>query len=155
MSDVPFGVWLGREVSARTLLFHGAVAEWMGLNPTDYKVLDILHRAGRMTAGEIAAETGLSTGAVTGVVDRLERGRWAERVKDPDDRRKVVVVPVVDEARDRRVEEIFAPLAREMEALLATFDSRELAALERYFRRTVEVLTEETARVRKLPPVGS
>ena len=87
MSDVPFGVWLGREVSARTLLFHGAVAEWMGLNPTDYKVLDILHRAGRMTAGEIAAETGLSTGAVTGVVDRLERGRWAERVKDPDDRR--------------------------------------------------------------------
>src|SRR5687768_1898236 len=81
-----------RETSAFTVLFHTRLAERMGLSPTDEKCLDLAVRArGPITAGKIVELSGLSTGAVTGVIDRLERAGYVRRVRDPHDRRKVLV----------------------------------------------------------------
>jgi DNA-binding MarR family transcriptional regulator len=67
------------------------VCELLGINRTDGRCLDILDQHGRMTAGRLGELSGLSSGAVTGVIDRLERGGYARRVPDPDDRRRVLV----------------------------------------------------------------
>jgi DNA-binding MarR family transcriptional regulator len=70
------GQEVGRELSARTVLFHQAVADRLGIGITDHKCLDIAHRAAKgqtLTAGRLAEETGLTTGAITGVLDRLEK----------------------------------------------------------------------------------
>ncbi len=67
---------LGRELSARTLMFHAAIAERVELSATEHKALDILSRAGALTAGQLAELTGLTTGAITGLIDRLEKVRF-------------------------------------------------------------------------------
>src|SRR5258708_16548377 len=73
--------------------FHDAVAACLGVNRTDLRCLDILDLAGRKTAGELATEMGMSTGAVTALIDRLEKAGYVNRVRDPGDRRRVLVEP--------------------------------------------------------------
>ncbi|HUJ55063.1 MAG TPA: MarR family transcriptional regulator [Gaiellaceae bacterium] len=68
-----------------------AVADHLGINRTDQRALDVLDQRGRLTAGELAEAMHLTSGAVTTVVDRLEKRGLAKRVRDPDDRRRVLV----------------------------------------------------------------
>jgi DNA-binding MarR family transcriptional regulator len=80
-----------------------AAADYLGINRTDANAIDVIDRYGRITAGELARELRLSTGAITAVVDRLERAGYARRVADPDDRRRVLleITPVVQENGER------------------------------------------------------
>ena len=78
--------------------FDQAVADTLGLNRTDLRVIDIVEREGRLTAGQVAERTGLTTGAVTTVIDRLEEAGYARRVRDTEDRRRVFV-EVTEETR--------------------------------------------------------
>src|SRR6266852_1771624 len=82
-----------REMSAATIMFHQAIADRLGMNITDHKCADILSRTGPITAGELAQRTGLTTGAITGVIDRLEKAGFVCRAKDPSDRRRVILSP--------------------------------------------------------------
>ena len=93
-------------------MFHQAVAECVGLNVTDHKCLDVLVRSGPMTAGQLAQLTGLTTGAVTGVLDRLERAGFVRRQSDPSDRRRVIAQPLIEQA-ERKIAPLFAGLARD------------------------------------------
>src|SRR6476646_4089911 len=78
--------------STHTVLFHTAVAERLGLNPSDHKVADILAlEEGPVTPGRLAELTGLTTGAVTGVLDRLENAGFVAREPDPADRRRIIL----------------------------------------------------------------
>ena len=108
-----------RALSARTIFLHQAIADRLGLNITDHKCLDILVRQGAMTAGRLAQESGLTTGAITGVVDRLEKRGFARRAADDRDRRKTLVVPQTDAMGE--VADLFAELARRMEATMASY----------------------------------
>src|SRR5216684_4723718 len=90
----PVGDLLGKRLSTATIMFHAAVADRMGVSVTDAKCRSILLQLGPMTAGALARHLGLTTGAVTGVIDRLERARLVRRVADPKDRRRVIVEPV-------------------------------------------------------------
>ena len=83
-----------RGLSPRTVFFHQAVAKYLGLNITDHKCLDIVLGQGRATAGQLAELTGLTTGAITNVINRLEKAGFVRRAKDPNDRRIVYVEPV-------------------------------------------------------------
>jgi DNA-binding MarR family transcriptional regulator len=76
-----------------TARFDQAVADALGVGRTEMRCLDFLERTGPATAGQLAAETGLTTGAITAVLDRLERAGLARRAPDPGDRRRVVVEP--------------------------------------------------------------
>jgi DNA-binding MarR family transcriptional regulator len=80
--------------------FDQAVADALGLNRTDMRCTDVLDREGAVTAGRLAEATGLTTGAITTVIDRLERSGFARRRPDPADRRRVLV-ELTPEARDR------------------------------------------------------
>jgi DNA-binding MarR family transcriptional regulator len=80
-----------REVSGLSVLHSQAMAAALGINSTDLECLDLVMLRGRVTAGELADLTGLTSGAITGVIDRLEKVRFVRRDRDPSDRRKVFV----------------------------------------------------------------
>src|SRR3954471_10663953 len=84
-------------------------ADYLGLNRTDTRCLDIIERLDGVSAGRLASEAGLSTGAVTTVLDRLERAGYARRVPDAGDRRLVLVE--LTPATRRELQELYAPLA--------------------------------------------
>jgi DNA-binding MarR family transcriptional regulator len=80
-----------RRSQAATDRYDEAVADAIGINRTDLRCLDVIQRDGPVPAGRLAADTGLTTGAITSVLDRLERAGFARRVPDPNDRRRVLV----------------------------------------------------------------
>src|SRR5262245_27400287 len=79
---------VGRENSDATVIFHTALADRLGLNPTDYKTMSVLERLGPLSAGDISVHTGLTPASVTDLLDRLERKGFIRRIADPSDGRR-------------------------------------------------------------------
>src|SRR6185436_16887486 len=84
---------ISRQYSDVSILMHEAIARQAGLTGTDHKYLGFILQKGEMTAGELSNATGLTTGAVTGLIDRLEKKKLVKRQFDKNDRRKVIIVP--------------------------------------------------------------
>lgn len=103
---------------------------------TDHKYVDILFRHGAMTAGELAEHAGLTTGAVTGVIDRLEKAGLVRRERDPADRRKVVVVLDEEGARER-ISPAFQHMQQGLGQLYEGFSDQELGVVKRYLESTI------------------
>ena len=116
-----------RRSQNRTDAYDEAVADALGLNRTDQRCLDVLEQEGPATAGRLAAVMGLTSGAVTTVLDRLERAGYARRVRDESDRRRVQV-ELTEQAR-RDLWPYYEPLARMSEALYARYSDDQLALL--------------------------
>ncbi|ALG06016.1 MarR family winged helix-turn-helix transcriptional regulator [Kibdelosporangium phytohabitans] len=133
---------MAREMSGLTVLFHSRIAEQMGVSATDYKCLDIAMRVDEpLTAGQIAKMSGLSTGAVTGVIDRLEKHGFVRRVRDPHDRRKVLVeVTKMDETKYAHM---FMGAMESMHNVLSRFTPEEREVVERFQRVSIEGFREE------------
>jgi DNA-binding MarR family transcriptional regulator len=126
--------------------FDSRAAEALGVNLTDLHCLNIVENSGGLTAGALAAEAGLTTGAVTGVVDRLERAGYARRVRDPADRRKVNV-EVTDRFYDR-AGEIWGPVAADWQAALARrFTSAEVDLITEFLRASNELSRRHLERI--------
>jgi DNA-binding MarR family transcriptional regulator len=124
-------------------------ADHLGVNDTDLHALNIIENSGGLTAGELATEAGLTTGAVTGVIDRLERAGFARRVPDPADRRRVKVE--VTPKFYSRAAKIWAPMAADWEkTLTGGFTSEELERITEFLRATNEVGRRHLDRLRKL-----
>jgi DNA-binding MarR family transcriptional regulator len=137
----------GRELSAHTVMFHAAVAERMQLGLTDHKAFDFILRHGPVTAGQLAEITGLTTGAVTGVIDRLEQTGYVERVRDSEDRRKVLVRSSLSAARQRKCCELFDSLGTGVARVAETYSERELEVILDFMRRSVALLHAETVKL--------
>lgn len=137
-----------RRHSGVTVLFHAAIAERLGLGPADHKCLDLLMRIGPMTAGELATHAGLTTGAITGVVDRLVRVGYARRVPHPEDRRSVIVEPQKQKALGD-LGPLFEGIARDTTALLDRYTADELALLIDFLTRADELAIRHTATLRE------
>jgi DNA-binding MarR family transcriptional regulator len=136
---------LSRHLAARVLLFHQAVAQQLGLNATDLKCLELAARQGQITAGKIAAATGLTTPGVTSALDRLEKAGFIQRENDPLDRRKVVIQPVA--ARAKEVETLFESLKTSNDALCSRYTDKQLIVVNDFFSRSIEVLESETKKL--------
>jgi DNA-binding MarR family transcriptional regulator len=136
-----------RETSAQTVLFSQAVADRAGMNPTDLESLDILARHGPMTAGRLAELTGLTTGAITGLVDRLERRGYARRERHPSDRRSVLVRPLTEVA-ERDLAPPYTAMRQAMEELFARYSEEELAIIADFISRAAAITGEQVARLR-------
>lgn len=136
-------------MSTWTVMFHQAASQRMGLNPTDGKCLAVLRETGPITAGEMAEIIGVTTGAVTGIIDRLEKHGYVRRAADPHDRRRVVMEPVENATNTPEIQTIFGPLA---EATLNEFVNRysteELAVVLDFVQRGANLMKEQTARLR-------
>lgn len=139
-----------REMSTETVMFHQAVADTLGLHITDHKCLDLIRNHGAMPAGRLADLTGLTTGAVTGIVDRLEKAGYVKRANDPKDRRRTIVEPTGNRKFEKKIESIFIPLHEKMHRLLSSYSDDELAFLLDVLTKNVELMSEETKRLRSL-----
>jgi len=138
-----------RDLSTETILLHQAIADRLGLNPTDHKCLGFLLDAGRpIKAGELARLTGLTTGAVTGILDRLESARFVRRKHDPNDRRRIMIELNIDKVR-RDVFPVFEQLAKRMSVVAASYGTRDLATIMRFLEQGVELSREFRGEVQK------
>ena len=114
-----------------------AFAEWLGVNPTDVLCLDILARLGTVPAGRLAEESRLSTGAITAVLDRLERAGYVRRLADPSDRRRVLVetTPLFRE----RAEYLWGPVAGALVDAGSRFTKEQIAGIREFIRLSAEL----------------
>ena len=138
-----------RESSGLGVLHSQAMAERLGVSPSDLECLDIIVMRGPITAGDLARASGLTTGAITGLVDRLERAGFARRAADPDDRRKVLLVATP--AIARRGARLARPMEQAMTALLASYDDKALALMLDFMTRANTVALDAIEAVRALP----
>lgn len=134
---------LGWPYSDATILLHEAIARTVGLTGTDHKYLGLLLRHGAMTAGAWGRLTGLSTGAMTGLIDRLETKGLLRRVPDPADRRKVVLQPDVAQAQ-ALLTPAFAGLPQATAQLVATLSEAEAALIVRYLQAAITLMQAHT-----------
>lgn len=127
--------------------FDNLAAKRLGVNETDLHCLNIIENGGGVTAGELAVQAGLTTGAVTGIVDRLERAGYARRVPDPDDRRRVKLE--VTPRFYRRAAGIWGPMAADWERTLSRLSAAELERIIAFLRATNEVGRRHMKRLRR------
>ena len=137
---------LGAELSTAVILFHEAIGHRLGLSAADQRALRIIAGRGPLTAGTLAQLTGLSPGAVTGLVDRLERGGHVTRAADPADRRRIVIsaAPTPAPGTGAGIGDAFARLGAAMSAMTSRYDEKEAAAIADFVHRTIEILREQT-----------
>ncbi len=136
---------LARRHSTAVVLFHHAVAERLGLGPTDHKCLDLLRDRGAMTGSDLGAITGLTSGAITGVVARLERAGYLRREPDPHDGRKQILHLALKRAH---IQDVIDPLREDVAALLGHFDSHQLTAIAEFLTRCADLVYRHAALLR-------
>lgn len=138
-----------RQLSTYSLLFHQAVARHLGIHVTDLKCLELVRGEMRLTPGRLAELTGLTTAAVTSILDRLERAGLVQRERDPSDRRKILVRPL--EERAEEVARLFVPLDQALSDLFEQYTTEELALLNAFTTRVGQILQQETIRLHEEP----
>jgi DNA-binding MarR family transcriptional regulator len=139
-----------RQMSTETIMFHQAVADTLGLHVTDHKCLDLMRYYGAMPAGRLGELTGLTTGAVTGVIDRLEKAGYVKRANDPKDRRRTIVEPTRNKKLEGKLEAIFSPLHERMRSQLSLYSDSELSFLLDVLTKTLEQSHQELMKLRGL-----
>jgi len=138
---------LGPALSSAAVFFHETLAGKLGLNATDTKCAGfVLRSKGPVTAGDLAAFTGLTTGAVTGIINRLEKARLIERVVGGGDRRVVQLRLRKDAAA--RLKPLYAPLQKSVAALAASYSAAESAVIRDFMEKAVALMENETERLR-------
>jgi len=138
-----------RELSTRTVIFHHLIGERLGLNPTDHKCLDVIVRTRTpMTATQLAEETGLSTGTITGVMDRLEKAGYVKRKRDPNDRRLIFIKPLLEKAMIK-LGPIFEPMRQATRNLYSEYTDEELTTILDFITSCNRVTQKLTAEMKK------
>jgi DNA-binding MarR family transcriptional regulator len=151
MAALPRDAQLQRDFSNAVVFFHTAVAARFGMSAAEWKCLGILEEHGKMPAGRLAQLSGLTTGAITGIMDRLERAGYARRETNPRDRRSVMVGPGEMRAIQKEVKAIFGSLMRAMEGLSSQFTAEQQRTVEEWLERATRVLHDETRTLRLSP----
>jgi DNA-binding MarR family transcriptional regulator len=136
-----------REMSTETIMFHQGLADVLGLHITDHKCLDLIRQYGAMPAGRLAELTGLTTGAVTGVTDRLQKAGYVRRANDPKDRRRTIIEPTRNKKWERNVEAIFIPLHERMRKILSSYSDSDLGFLLDVLTKSIELTREESKKL--------
>lgn len=133
---------LSQQFAYTSIQMHESIGRKIGLTGTDHKYLGFLLQKGAMTAGELAVITGLTTGAVTGLIDRFEAKKLVKRQADKNDRRKINIVPDI-----ARITQLITPHYQDFQdntdQLFASFSSEELKTLEKYFQNAMEIMNNK------------
>lgn len=144
---------LSRQSQSATDLFDERVSEFLGINRTDGRCLDIIGRHGKVSAGQLSIEAGLTTGAVTAVIDRLEASGYVQRLRDPLDRRKIWVecTPHTNEL----TETIFGVYDMLGPIMMGRFSAEQLAGILAFLRIGTRVNEELAAGLRENTKPGA
>jgi DNA-binding MarR family transcriptional regulator len=137
-----------RRSSAQGVIFGQTVANVAGISGSDLECLDFLNLEGRVTAGRLAEVTGLTTGAITGVVDRLEKAGLVRRERDAVDRRKVFIATVPENVG--AIGRFYVPMQAAMQKLWSTYSDAELQLLLRFAGEGYKAVLEATEALKVL-----
>jgi MarR family transcriptional regulator, organic hydroperoxide resistance regulator len=137
----------GQEQSALSTIFREMVAQQLGISASDGECLAFIVESRLVTAGDLARFTGLTTGAITGVIRRLEKAGLAKAERDPTDRRKVVVKPQIE--RLGQGERLYASYVKaSFDRVYSKYSLNELKTIADYHRKMAEVLREEIKKLK-------
>jgi DNA-binding MarR family transcriptional regulator len=134
---------ISQQYAYKSLQMHEAIARKAGFNATDHKYLGFFLQKGKLTAGELADLTGLTTGAVTGLIDRFEKKKLVERQFDASDRRKVFIIPDKEKMR-ALLEPFYKEFQDETDKLIATFSAQEVEIIETYLLKSIQLMETTT-----------
>jgi DNA-binding MarR family transcriptional regulator len=140
-----------RQFSGLSASYFRAAAVRSGMTATDMQVIDSLAITGPTTAGQLADLTGLTTGAITGMVNRLEEARVVRRERDPEDGRRVIVQLAPDKQNVEMDGPSFASIGNPWDELAARYDEEQLALLVQFLQRSNAISREEILRLREAP----
>ncbi|MDF7817084.1 MarR family transcriptional regulator [Runella sp. MFBS21] len=132
---------ISQQYAYTSLQLHETIARSAGFVGTDHKYLGFFLQKGSLTAGELAKLTGLSTGAVTGLIDRFEKKQLVKREFDKNDRRKVLIVPDTQKIT-ALLEPFYKEFQQQTENLIATFSEQEIAVIASYLGQSIELMKE-------------
>ncbi|EOH98473.1 hypothetical protein UAW_01069 [Enterococcus haemoperoxidus ATCC BAA-382] len=130
-----------RGFGSRSILHQQAIVQSLGIPANDYISIDLLNELGPLTAGELADKTGLSTGTITALIDRLEKIGYARREKDPNDRRRVIIVPTYEDKEE--IKKAYQPLDMAMQELGQEYSEKELQIINQFLFQAVSVLDKQ------------
>ena len=130
---------LSQQYAYTSLQMHETIGRGIGLSGTEHKYLGFLVQKGPMTAGELSTLTGLTTGAVTGLIDRFEKRKLVKRQPDKTDRRKILVVPDTNRII-ALLKPFYSDFQNNTDKLFSSFSSAELEVLESYFNKALKVM---------------
>lgn len=131
-----------RRMSAQSVLMSKAVAGRFGLNTSDLECLDLIFLRGSASAGDLARATGLTSGAVTALIDRLEQAGYVERVADPTDRRRREVRARPDKVKP--IEAVYRPMEERMFQLWSGYSRQELEVVFDFVSRSTDLAVAST-----------
>lgn len=137
--------FLGQMSSTETALFHQKAADYYGLGITEMKTISILMQEGALTAGQLAERLNITSGAVTNLLDRLEKTKAVQRKSDPDDRRRVIIT--LTHGAFQKDENIYQSMGTTFDALMQTYSTEELEFLVRYYAKSIELTKAEIAKL--------
>jgi DNA-binding MarR family transcriptional regulator len=137
-----------RRSSAQGAMFAKTVADRAGISASDMDCMDFLNLEGRMTAGRLAELTGLTTGAITGVIDRLEKAGYVRRERDDTDRRKVFIAVVPETAAS--IGRLYVPMQQSMQKVWSRYSEEELRLLLRFANDGYKGVLEATETLKGL-----
>lgn len=137
---------LSQQYAYTSIQMHEGIGRRIGLIGTDHKYLGFLIQKGQMTAGELAELTGLTKGAVTGLIDRFERKKLVKRKPDKTDRRKIFIVPDTDKIT-KLITPFYQDFQDETDELFSTFTTEELDVLEKYFHNALEIMDSQIEKI--------
>lgn len=135
-----------RQYSDASIFMHEAIARKAGLTGSDHKYLGLILQHNELTAGDLSKLTGLTTGAVTGLIDRLEKKKLLKRQFTKDDRRKVIIVPNVENSM-KLLQPLFNELQVKTTNLIHAFSEDEIQSIERYFIEATSIMKETTEKL--------
>jgi len=136
-----------RDYGVQLALFRSAMNEWAGLNATDMECLRLLFAKGVSTPSELARHTGLTSGATTAMLDRLEKAGLIERRPNPEDRRGTLIVP--EKSSAEKAAGWFESARKAQESLMAQFSQGELEVIADVFERFAQLWEQERGKIRK------
>jgi DNA-binding MarR family transcriptional regulator len=134
-------------VGGQSVLYSQAIADRLEIHPIDLECLGLLADHGSLTAGRLAELTGLTTGAVTRLIDRLERAGYVRRNDDATDRRRVIVELIPE--RMQLVAPHYAAMRQSFENLLSSYTFDQRALILDFLRRSEASMRAELARLRQ------
>jgi len=129
-----------QDIGNLTVLFTNTISEQIGLSATEFECLDLIGNNQPITAGQLSRLTGITTGGITGIIDRLEQAGYVRRHRDPTDRRRVLLEQVFDKKTIQRVRKLYSPLSRKFDELCEEFTAEELHTVLRYHHRSIEMI---------------
>ena len=135
-------------MATAVITFHETLARKAGMSAAETRCLGVLGRMGVATPGQLAQETGLTTGAITGIVDRLEKAGYAQREPNPDDRRSLLIRPANQDKVNQILGPIYESLRTAMTEMASHYTPEQLEVIARYLEDTTAVLRSETAKLK-------